>query len=53
MMLIVLAAQADRLQPVGGLWPPEELIAKHSRGSSLHVITGHISQGLERTDNVR
>lgn len=53
MMLIVLAAQADRLQPVGGLWPPEGLIAKHSQGSSLHVITGHISQGPERTDNVR
>lgn len=53
MMLIVLAAQPDRLQPVGGLWPPEGLIAKHSRRCSLHVIAGHISQGLERTDNVR
>lgn len=51
-MLITLAAQADRQQPVGGLWPPEGLIAKHSRESSFHVIAGHISQGLDRTDNI-
>lgn len=32
MMLITLAAHADQLQPVGGLWPAKALIAKH-RGS--------------------